>query len=222
MATSTGDGPGRHGVRDPRHRREVGAKPGFQRVLLRRRLVRTGHHQGGAALSLRRQGRTGREPHHPLRRPVCRRSRGDRRRRHAGPGQAPGLLRPLPRTLRDQRMCLCGMLAAEYNTLGEPMRDAIVKFFDQNQAGWRHCSTRVGRPGPSLRRTGRASGPDHHRRPGRSDAGGPALPAAPPSSMLSSTGSWSISHRSRTTEPVDGGPWTEAMSSVHSRAGIST
>jgi TetR/AcrR family transcriptional regulator, transcriptional repressor for nem operon len=47
-------------------------------------------------------------------------------------------------TLRGQRMCLCGMLAAEYNTLGEPMREAIGTFFDQNrdwlaallEAGW--------------------------------------------------------------------------------------
>src|SRR6184192_136880 len=28
--------------------------------------------------------------------------------------------------LRDQRMCLCGMLAAEYDTLPKPMRDAII------------------------------------------------------------------------------------------------
>jgi TetR/AcrR family transcriptional repressor of nem operon len=36
--------------------------------------------------------------------------------------------------LRDQRMCLCGMLAADYSTLPEPMRDAVVGFFDQNEA----------------------------------------------------------------------------------------
>jgi TetR/AcrR family transcriptional regulator, transcriptional repressor for nem operon len=36
-------------------------------------------------------------------------------------------------TLRGQRMCLCGMLAAEYNTLGEPMRQAIGSFFDHNR-----------------------------------------------------------------------------------------
>jgi TetR/AcrR family transcriptional repressor of nem operon len=36
-------------------------------------------------------------------------------------------------TLRAQRMCLCGMLAAEYDTLGQPMRDAIVRFFELNQ-----------------------------------------------------------------------------------------
>jgi TetR/AcrR family transcriptional regulator, transcriptional repressor for nem operon len=36
-------------------------------------------------------------------------------------------------TLRGQRMCLCGMLAAEYNTLGDPMREAIGSFFDHNR-----------------------------------------------------------------------------------------
>jgi len=35
--------------------------------------------------------------------------------------------------LRDRRMCLCGMLAAEYDTLPEPMRKAIVGFFDDNE-----------------------------------------------------------------------------------------
>jgi TetR/AcrR family transcriptional regulator, transcriptional repressor for nem operon len=36
--------------------------------------------------------------------------------------------------LRGQRMCLCGMLAAEYQTLPEPMRDAVIGFFDENEA----------------------------------------------------------------------------------------
>jgi TetR/AcrR family transcriptional repressor of nem operon len=36
--------------------------------------------------------------------------------------------------LRDRRMCLCGMLAAEYETLPKPMRNAIIGFFDQNEA----------------------------------------------------------------------------------------
>jgi TetR/AcrR family transcriptional repressor of nem operon len=36
--------------------------------------------------------------------------------------------------LRAHRMCLCGMLAAEYETLPEPMRDAVIGFFDQNEA----------------------------------------------------------------------------------------
>jgi TetR/AcrR family transcriptional regulator, transcriptional repressor for nem operon len=35
--------------------------------------------------------------------------------------------------LRDRRMCLCGMLAAEYETLPKPMREAIVGFFDESE-----------------------------------------------------------------------------------------
>ena len=35
--------------------------------------------------------------------------------------------------LRKQRMCLCGMMAAEYATLPTPMQDAVVRFFDDNE-----------------------------------------------------------------------------------------
>lgn len=35
--------------------------------------------------------------------------------------------------LRDRKMCLCGMLAAEYQTLPQPMRDAVISFFDANE-----------------------------------------------------------------------------------------
>ena len=35
--------------------------------------------------------------------------------------------------LRQQRMCLCGMLAAEYQTLPAPMQHAVVRFFDLNE-----------------------------------------------------------------------------------------
>jgi TetR/AcrR family transcriptional regulator, transcriptional repressor for nem operon len=36
--------------------------------------------------------------------------------------------------LRGQRMCLCGMLAAEYETLPDHMRRTVVRFFDENEA----------------------------------------------------------------------------------------
>jgi TetR/AcrR family transcriptional repressor of nem operon len=36
--------------------------------------------------------------------------------------------------LRDDRMCLCGILAAEHATLPEPMRDAVIRFFDDNES----------------------------------------------------------------------------------------
>jgi TetR/AcrR family transcriptional regulator, transcriptional repressor for nem operon len=36
--------------------------------------------------------------------------------------------------LRGRRMCLCGMLAADYQTLPTGMQDAVVAFFDTNEA----------------------------------------------------------------------------------------
>ena len=35
--------------------------------------------------------------------------------------------------LEGNRMCMCGVLAAEYQTLPEPMRRAVIGFFDENQ-----------------------------------------------------------------------------------------
>jgi TetR/AcrR family transcriptional repressor of nem operon len=34
--------------------------------------------------------------------------------------------------LRGDRMCLCGMLASEYQTLPQPMRASVIRFFDSN------------------------------------------------------------------------------------------
>jgi TetR/AcrR family transcriptional repressor of nem operon len=36
--------------------------------------------------------------------------------------------------LREERMCLCGMLAAEYETIPSPIRGAVVRFIDDNEA----------------------------------------------------------------------------------------
>jgi TetR/AcrR family transcriptional regulator, transcriptional repressor for nem operon len=36
--------------------------------------------------------------------------------------------------LTERRMCLCGMLAAGYDTLPEPMQEAVIDFFDVNEA----------------------------------------------------------------------------------------
>jgi len=35
---------------------------------------------------------------------------------------------------REERMCLCGMLAADYATLPPAMRGAVVRFFDENES----------------------------------------------------------------------------------------
>ncbi|HEY2161882.1 MAG TPA: hypothetical protein VGH24_11295, partial [Solirubrobacteraceae bacterium] len=40
--------------------------------------------------------------------------------------------------LRGDRMCLCGMLAADYQTLPAPIRTAVVSFFDRNELWLTH------------------------------------------------------------------------------------
>lgn len=35
--------------------------------------------------------------------------------------------------LQGQRMCLCGMLAAEYQTLPQRMQETVLRFFDENE-----------------------------------------------------------------------------------------
>jgi TetR/AcrR family transcriptional regulator, transcriptional repressor for nem operon len=51
--------------------------------------------------------------------------------------------------LRDRKMCLCGMLAAEYQTLPQPMQDAVLTFFDQNET-WLAAVLEQGRDDGSL------------------------------------------------------------------------
>jgi TetR/AcrR family transcriptional regulator, transcriptional repressor for nem operon len=54
------------------------------------------------------------------------------------PADAPSKLDSYARlyadVLRRKRMCLCGMLAAEYRTLPKPMRDTVIRFFDENES----------------------------------------------------------------------------------------
>jgi TetR/AcrR family transcriptional regulator, transcriptional repressor for nem operon len=57
--------------------------------------------------------------------------------------------------LRDHRMCLCGMLAAEYPTLPDPMRASVVSFFDKNEE-WLLSVLEQGRADGSLTFTGSA------------------------------------------------------------------
>ncbi|MFZ0665036.1 MAG: TetR/AcrR family transcriptional regulator [Acidimicrobiales bacterium] len=55
--------------------------------------------------------------------------------------------------LADHRMCLCGMLAAEYEILPDPMRHVVVGFFDHNQA-WLSTLLEGGRAAGTLRFAG--------------------------------------------------------------------
>ncbi|HEV3320739.1 MAG TPA: TetR/AcrR family transcriptional regulator [Solirubrobacteraceae bacterium] len=52
--------------------------------------------------------------------------------------------------LRQERMCLCGMLAAEYQTLPSTIRNAVVAFLNDNEA-WLALVLEHGREDGSLR-----------------------------------------------------------------------
>lgn len=58
--------------------------------------------------------------------------------------------------LRDQRMCLCGMLAAEYQTLPRAMQQAVIQFFDENEA-WLKSVLEQGQTEATLQFTGPGS-----------------------------------------------------------------
>lgn len=62
--------------------------------------------------------------------------------------------------LQDDRMCLCGMLAAEYTTLPRDMRQAVIGFFDANQA-WLTRLLRSGKEEGTIRCPGRAEDAAH-------------------------------------------------------------
>lgn len=57
--------------------------------------------------------------------------------------------------LRTKRMCLCGMLAAEYGTLPKPMQEAVLRFFDDNEA-WLERVLEAGRGAGTLEFAGSA------------------------------------------------------------------
>jgi TetR/AcrR family transcriptional repressor of nem operon len=75
-------------------------------------------------------------------------------------GDAPAKLAAYARiyadVLRARRMCLCGMLAADYDTLPKPMRDAVIRFFDENEA-WLTGVLEQGQEAGTLRLDGPAS-----------------------------------------------------------------
>jgi TetR/AcrR family transcriptional regulator, transcriptional repressor for nem operon len=74
-------------------------------------------------------------------------------------GDAPAKLAAYARiyadVLRNKRMCLCGMLAADYDTLPEAMRDAVLRFFNDSEA-WLTKVFEQGQAEGSLRLDGSA------------------------------------------------------------------
>src|SRR5438270_3057719 len=51
----------------------------------------------------------------------------------AAPGKLEAYASLYAGVLEGKRMCMCGILAAEYQTLPKPMRAAVVGFFDDNR-----------------------------------------------------------------------------------------
>lgn len=58
--------------------------------------------------------------------------------------------------LRGRRMCLCGVLAAEYPTIPKAMQQAVVRFFDANE-GWLRGVLERGRDAGTLHFPGDAN-----------------------------------------------------------------
>jgi len=73
----------------------------------------------------------------------------------AAPAKLDGYAALYFQVLRHRRMCLCGMLAAEYQTLPAAMQDAVIRFFDQNES-WLERVLERGRRDGSLEFTGSA------------------------------------------------------------------
>lgn len=71
----------------------------------------------------------------------------------AAPARLRGYAELYADVLRNQRMCLCGMLAAEYPTLPGAMQASVVSFFDQNEA-WLQNVLEQGRSDGTLYFTG--------------------------------------------------------------------
>jgi len=74
---------------------------------------------------------------------------------HAAPSKLDAYASLYADVLRKGRMCLCGMLAAEYETLSTPIREAVVAFLDDNEA-WLEGVLLQGREDESLLFSGSA------------------------------------------------------------------
>lgn len=58
--------------------------------------------------------------------------------------------------LRNERMCMCGILAAEYPTLPDAMQSEVIRFFDENEK-WLTKLLADGKADGTLRYRGRAA-----------------------------------------------------------------
>ncbi|MBI2765211.1 MAG: TetR/AcrR family transcriptional regulator [Chloroflexi bacterium] len=73
----------------------------------------------------------------------------------AGPAKLEAYAELYADVLNGQRLCLCGMLAADYETLPKGMRQSVVTFFDENER-WLTSILQKGREDGSLQYEGSA------------------------------------------------------------------
>ena len=156
VATASSKGRGRDRVEDPRRGRAAGPAPWLQRVQLRRR----GRGVGISKASLHYHFAGKAELGEALIERYASRFTGSLDEIETRPIDAPAKLAAYAKlygdVLRRKRMCLCGMLAAEYQTLPKPMRSAVVSFFDDQEA-WLVGVLEQGREEGTLRFSGSAS-----------------------------------------------------------------
>ena len=85
------------------------------------------------------------------------------------------------RVLAQERMCLCGMLASDYDTLPKPMRQAVTSLLrPQRDLGLERVGRGPVRRNPTSRRRVPGGGRDDHRGSRGRDAGGANAPRPPP------------------------------------------
>ena len=122
---------------------DVAAELHVTKAALHYHFARQGRARRGAPRALRRRGSPRRWP------PSTRRPRMHRASSSPTPTS-------ISRCCERQRMCLCGMLAAEFETLPEPMRAIVIRFFDDNET-WLSSVLEQGRQEGTLHFTGSTS-----------------------------------------------------------------
>ena len=159
---------------DPRRRRTARSDPRLQRLQLRRRRHRAGGHKASLHYHFPGKAELGEAL---IARYAERFAEALARSTAAWPTRRRSST-PTPTCTRtccaSQRMCLCGMLAAEYQTLPKPMRDAVVAFFDDNER-WLGASSSRAAPRDAQFAAPPRGRADDHRHPRGSDARRPPL-----------------------------------------------
>ena len=95
---------------------------------------------------------------------LCRGARQDRREAAPAPEKLDAYAALYADVLSGERMCLCGMLAAEYETLPPSMQAVVLRFFDDNER-WLEGVLEEGRRARTLSLAGSArdAAPDRER-----------------------------------------------------------